>query len=140
MNKRGISVCCLFLFASLLPAYADGKDKTQYPHVTVTELIKAAQNFNGRKVVVSGCYVWSFEVSTLFSCEQEHDTSQRIWVEMSPAFEGRKKLKEGGGYYRQVAVLGTFATGGHYGHQQLRHLLSVERVYSMGPNQKFKTN
>ncbi len=131
----------IFFFAICLivtlSAFAGDKDK--YPHMTIAELVKAAPEMAGKKAVVSGCYVNGFEWNLLLSCEDSGVRSKPVWVVVSPEFEGRKQLKDTGTRYCRVEVLGTLATGSTYGHENgFRYQLTVYRVYSIGPKEKFK--
>jgi hypothetical protein len=121
-----------------LSAAAQDKKGIEYPHMTVADMVKAGPEMNDRMIVVDGCYTAWFEVKDLFSCDRPHDRSFRVWVNEPPGEEGDRHLKETGIAYRHVVLLGRYATGSYYGHENgYRHQFTVYRVYSMSDTKKF---
>lgn len=103
-------------------------------------MVNAGSTLNGKFLVISGCYSTGFEMQDLFPCTGELGAQPKVWLEVSPDFEGRKQLKETSWFrYRTVVALGKFETGSTYGHLDgYRSKFTVYRVYSIGPLQKFK--
>jgi TonB family protein len=133
-SRFGRPVCRL-LFVLLGVCYcADGQEtkkviqsQTQegvaQPAITLCEVVKNPELFNGKEVTIQAEYVLGFEWSALFS-EECPDPDAKIWLEWRGLDEvsakALKRAYDAGPTYLTVPVYltvrGTFASGSRFGH------------------------
>jgi TonB family protein len=133
-SRFGRPVCRLFFVLLGVCYCVDGQEtkkviqsQTQegvaQPAITLCEVVKNPELFNGKEVTIQAEYVLGFEWSALFS-EECPDPDAKIWLEWRGLDEvsakALKRAYDAGPTYLTVPVYltvqGTFTSGRHYGH------------------------
>ena len=95
MNRNILAVSCLAF--GVLGGSCNRSSRpsiTRSPYLTVEELLANPESHSHSMVTVTGCYMYGFEVSILWSCGIPKSAQEKIWVERAGRIEDRRRSNQ----------------------------------------------